>query len=82
MKNLILVALVALSLSACTNKETTIRVLEEQGYTQIEASGYAFFGCSEGDTFKTKFTAVSPAGKKVSGVVCSGFLKGATIRFN
>lgn len=71
-----------LFLSACSRPDATVDVLTKQGYTQVQTHGYGFFACDEKDTFSTKFTAVSPAGVKVSGVVCSGVLKGHTIRFN
>jgi hypothetical protein len=40
------------------------------------------FQCSEDDTFRTPFTAESSTGRQVTGVVCSGILKGATVRFD
>jgi hypothetical protein len=80
MKNFILI-LGILALSGCTNPDNAKRVLEEQGYTQIEITGFEPFACDENDTFSTGFIAVNPFGKKVSGVVCSGFLKNSTIRF-
>jgi hypothetical protein len=78
-----LIALVAvLGLTACSDAPTAERVLSDQGFTNIRTSGYAWWGCDKEDTFKTGFTAIGPAGKPVSGVVCSGWLKGATVRFN
>lgn len=78
-----LLVLVALGLCAgCTSKGTTERVLQEQGYTNVVAGSYDWFGCGKGDTFATKFTATSPAGKSVNGVVCSAWFKGSTIRFH
>lgn len=68
--------------SGCTRVGLAERVLAEQGYTEIEAGGYGFFSCSEDDVFKTNFKATSPAGKRVSGTVCSGWFKGATIRLD
>jgi hypothetical protein len=76
------ILIMALVLSGCTQVERTERVLADNGYTNIHVSGYAFFGCDEKDTFHTAFTATSPNGKTVSGVVCSGWFKGATIRFD
>lgn len=94
----VIVALLAsvLSLSACYDSQThsadpaqapvtkskAEQVLEANGYTEIELTGYAMFSCSDGDTFKTGFRAKSPAGQQVKGAVCSGWLKGATIRLN
>ena len=78
----IILALMALALTACTNNETATRVLQENGDTEIEMTGYRYFGCSKDDQFHTGFNAKSPNGHVVSGIVCGGFLKGSTIRFN
>lgn len=65
-----------------TDKKTTQRVLEQNGYTSIHLDGYAWFACSDRDWFATKFYATSPSGSRVTGAVCSGLLfKNATIRF-
>lgn len=79
MKKLIAVMIV-LALTGCSSSNDAVKALTGAGYTNIETHGYSFFGCSEDDAFKTKFTAVGPTGQKVEGVVCSGWLKGATIR--
>jgi len=82
MKRLMLIAVVAVLANGCTDSKTTTRVLTEQGYTEIEVGGYDAFACSDDDTFATKFTAKGPSGKRVSGVVCSDWLKGSTVRFH
>lgn len=69
-------------LAGCTSSNEANRVLSQMGYKDIEYTGYSFFSCSNDDTFKTGFRATSPSGQKVEGVVCSGLLKGATIRLN
>lgn len=71
-----------LSLAACSDAPTAERVLADNGYTNIKTNGYAFLSCGEKDSFATSFTATSPNGRQVSGAVCSGWMKGATIRFN
>jgi len=81
MKKLFLVALVSISLFGCSSSSEARRVLEANGYTSIETTGHKFFACSEDDVFSTGFEATSPNGTRVSGAVCSGWLKGATIRF-
>jgi len=48
----------------------------------ISIGGYAFWGCGKEDEFKSKFNAISPKGEAVSGVVCGGFFKGYTVRFD
>lgn len=83
MKKLLLIAVLSVALSACTDVFGASRVLESQGMTEIELTGYAWFSCSEDDFYKTKFRAVSVTGEKVSGAVCSGlFFKGATVRYD
>lgn len=70
------------TLGGCTDAGKAQRTLESAGYTNIKAGGYAVWGCGEDDDFHTKFKATNPAGKEVEGVVCSGWFKGGTIRFN
>jgi len=67
---------------ACTDEETTRRVLSQQGYTDIRITGFRFFGGGEGDMYKTGFEAISPTGHAVTGVVTNGWTKGATVRFD
>lgn len=81
MKKLLLIFLIALTLSACTDENGSKRVLESNGYKNVQTTGYNFFACSDSDTFATGFIAESPNGQTVSGTVCKGFLKGSTIRF-
>lgn len=73
---------ILISTGGCTRVGNAERILTEQGYTNIEAGGYGWLSCSEDDVFKTEFTATSPAGKTVTGTVCSGWFKGGTIRFD
>ena len=70
-----------LALAACDDTKTARRALEDAGYTDITVGGYASWYCGRDDDFATKFTARNPAGRLVSGAVCSGWAKGATIRF-
>lgn len=77
------IAVVALGfLAACDDPNTAKRTLSQMGYTDIEITGYSLFGCGKDDDFHTGFAATSPNGLRVTGVVCSGWLKGATVRFN
>lgn len=82
MKGLLLAAIVAAMLTGCTSGDKAREVLAAQGFTEIEITGYDVFGCSEDDTFHTGFKATAPNGNRVEGVVCSGILKGATVRFD
>lgn len=83
MKKLTIAAVLvaAVSLSACTAPNQAKRILEAQGYTNVETGGYGLFKCGQDDAFATNFTATSPSGTTVSGTVCSGWFKGSTIRF-
>ncbi len=66
----------------CTDAKTASRVLDENGYTEVEMTGYNFFACSREDFYHTGFIAVSSNGRSVEGTVCSGLLfKNSTIRF-
>ena len=77
----VLVTLVMLA--ACSSQSDAERALKGAGYTDIQTHGWAMFGCnSDQDSFTTKFTATGPTGQKVSGVVCSDWLKGSTIRLD
>lgn len=68
--------------SRCTDEKEAQRILEAQGYTNIQFTGYSWFSCSEKDTYSTGFEAKGVNGKTISGSVCSGlFFKNSTIRF-
>jgi hypothetical protein len=80
---LIAAILIVLLFSAgCTDEKGARRVLQQNGYTNITITGYRPFMGSEDDQYSTGFTAISPSGQRVSGSVCSGVLKGSTIRFD
>lgn len=81
MKQILFIALLAAGLGGCYSNSDTRKAVEAMGFTDVETHGHSFTGCGEDDTFATKFDAVSPTGEHVSGVVCSGWLKGATVRF-
>lgn len=75
------IALVAVLLfSACTSSESDVRrVLEDEGYMDVEVGGYAWFGCGRDDEFRNHFRA-RRGGRVVEGVVCCGWLKDCTVR--
>lgn len=84
MKNLIILLLIGMLMIGCTSSsafEKGKAQLEQQGYTNVENTGYNFFCCSDEDTFANGFTAMDKSGSKVKGCFCSGVLKGVTIRF-
>ena len=72
--------ILAMIFMSCSSSDEAKETLSLAGYTQIKTTGYSVFGCGEDDKFRTGFVAISPNGRKVEGVVCSGFFKGATIR--
>lgn len=77
MKTILLACLLTFG---CTKSNSEVqRILEREGYTDISLQGYAWFGCSDDDTFANKFVA-KKNGQVVEGVVCSGWMKGYTIR--
>ena len=81
MKKIIFAVLIIFLLTGCTAPDRTKETLEKAGYANIETGEYDFWSCGKDDDFATKFTADNPAGQRVSGTVCCGFLKGCTIRF-
>lgn len=82
MKIKLLPVALLLALSGCSDPQGARKALEDNGYTNVRTNGYSFFMCGERDIYSTEFRATSPAGKDVSGAVCSGILKGSTIRFD
>lgn len=81
MKKLMALAL-CLAVTACTDPDTATRVLQENGYTNVQMTGYSWFSCSKDDTYSTGFAATSPTGQTVKGTVCAGIIfKNSTIRF-
>lgn len=78
----VLIGLVVLLSTGCTSEPEAVRALDGAGYTDVRITGWKPLKCDDRDTFSTGFVAVGPTGKNVSGSVCSGFLKGATIRLD
>lgn len=74
---------IALLLS-CASPERAQTTLEEQGFTRVRITGYAWTGCGRGDDTCTGFEALSPIGHRVRGVVGCGYNtgcdKGCTVR--
>lgn len=81
-KTLIAALAVAAALTACSSRSEAERAVTALGFTDVKTTGYRLFGCSEDDNFHTGFEATDKNGKRVTGVVCSGFLKGATVRID
>jgi len=75
-----LIALIALTLSGCTDGSATRQALAEAGFTDIQVDGFAWLQCGKDDTYATAFRAKGPTGVPVAGAVCCGLFKGCTIR--
>jgi hypothetical protein len=72
-----------LALVGCTQPDKARELLNAQGYSDIQITGYNVWGCSDDDTYHTGFRAKSANGSVIEGTVCAGlFFKGATIRFD
>jgi len=78
----VVITLIVVGGAGCADEEGAAKVLKQAGYTNVETTGYTFFGCGEHDFYRTTFKAVGPTGIEVEGVVCSGFFKGNTIRLD
>ncbi|MBL5927801.1 hypothetical protein [Enterobacter asburiae] len=77
-----LALLLILLATGCTDPDGAVKVLSDNGFTNIKTGGYGWLSCSsEDDVYSTEFTATSPNGNSVKGAVCKGFFKGSTIRF-
>lgn len=83
MKKIIMLLSIGMLCSCGVNNQDAINTLTNAGYHDVQIGGYAWIGCSNSDYFASHFTAVSNStDKPVSGVLCSGMLKGMTIRFD
>lgn len=70
-------------LVGCTDAPNATRVLTQNGYTDVAITGYKPFSCGDDYTFSTGFEATNIASKAhVTGTVCSGFLKGNSIKLD
>lgn len=66
---------------SCTQPDKATRVLNLDGFTDVQITGYKYFSCGKGDSYHTGFIA-KKNGMWVEGTVCAGWLfKGNTIRF-
>ena len=79
---LLLLVFIIGSNGGLSDPKAATRVLTEQGYTEIEITGWKPALAGHGETYSTGFKAKSPVGMPVSGAVTSGANKGHTIRFD
>lgn len=81
MKKLLLPIILLLA-TACTDDAAARRTLQAQGLTDVTITGWSAFSCSEDDFTSTGFKATNVQGNRVSGAVCCGMLfKNCTIRW-
>lgn len=78
---LLLYCLLAVGMVGCTRSDLATRVLQDNGFKNVEITGWRPFMCGEDDHFSTGFRATKE-GRTVTGCVCSGVFKGSTIRFD
>ena len=81
---IVFITVLLTTMVSCTNdfafKNGKIN-LEQQGYKNVENTGYAIFCCGQDDMSSTGFKAVNINGDTVRGCFCGGIGKGFTIRF-
>lgn len=82
MRRIIAIACLSLLAGCGVNEAKGKRILESQGLRDVVIGGFAFWGCGNDDEFASNFTAKDSKGQDVSGVVCGGWLKGYTVRFD
>jgi len=73
MKRLVLLTVVALSLSGCSDDQVARDALKDERFSNIEITGYSGFGCPSSLFVHTGFTAQDVYGEPVKGVVCSSW---------
>jgi hypothetical protein len=76
----LLISLIVFIAGSDDAQKQAMTLLEADGISQLEMTGVSWFGCSDQDTFRYGFKGIKN-GRHVEGVVCSGILKGATIRY-
>ncbi len=71
-----------LALVGCTNPDAAVKTLQRSGFTNIEITGYRAFLCGDDYNYSTGFRAKALNGETVTGTVCSGFLKGNSVKLD
>lgn len=59
-----------------------VRRLQDAGYSEAQITGVRVLACAEDDLYRYGFHAVGPSQKPVTGAICLGALKAATIRID
>ena len=81
MKHLLMIGALLL-ITGCSDAEEAERALDNLGMANVETTGYSLFGCDDKDTWRTGFRDTNVNDRTVTGTVCSGLFKGATVRFD
>lgn len=74
--------ILALFLAGCTDSSSANKALDDMGFKEVEITGWRWFGCGEDYMFHTGYRAKNPNSKVVTGTVCSGWLKGSSVKFD
>ena len=76
------VLFLALLFAGCAGDVEHTRALMSLGFTEVKLGGVPLWGCGEGDDVfsSTEFSAKSPSGQRVSGVVRCSLFKFCTVR--
>ena len=80
-----MLAICAVMFTSCTSQndfDKGKQQLEQQGYTNVENTGYSMLCCSHDDQFSTGFKCLNSKGEIVEGCFYSHVFKGITVRFN
>lgn len=75
-------ALLAVLALGCTDESSTRHALANEGFTDVEITGFDLWACGDDDFSCTAFTATNPQGARVEGAVgCGLILKSCTVRW-
>ena len=81
---LLIGTIVALFTVICFGSDPGLMALEAaeaSGISGPEIEGWAWFGCSEDDTFSYKVSGTNVRGDDITATVCCGILKSCTVRY-
>ena len=78
----VLLASAVLMSCAARDEDAATRALTGLGFKEIELHSVGLLSLSCDEAYRTGFKAKSADGVEVTGVVCTGFLKRSTVRFD
>lgn len=82
MRKLVATIFSLITLAGCTDPRAATKALDDMTFKEIEITGWRLWGCGDNYTFTTGFRAKNQNGKVVTGMVCSGWLKGSSVKFD